>query len=137
MSMSITSFPGKECQEHAYENLIALCPNCHRRAGGGEIDRKSQRMYKANLRFAHDKFSQFEVDVLFALFEIETGGPLPWPPYVDLLLKRLFDAEYIQAEKMSISTKIGAFQTSPDKLFITDKGRDFVKSLGLHHDDGV
>jgi len=41
--------PWEACQEHAYDNLIALCPNCHRRADAGEIDRKSLRLYKARL----------------------------------------------------------------------------------------
>jgi len=49
--------PWATCQKHEYENLVALCANCHRRADRGEIDRKALRIYKANLRFAHDKFS--------------------------------------------------------------------------------
>jgi len=44
--------PWERCQEHSYENLIALCPNCHRRATIGEIDRKSLRLYKAHLTAA-------------------------------------------------------------------------------------
>ena len=44
--------PWEKCREHAYENLVALCPNCHRRADACEIDRKSLRMYKARLTAA-------------------------------------------------------------------------------------
>src|SRR5258708_15613587 len=55
--------PWSKCKEHKYENLIALCPNCHQRADSGEIDRKSLRLYKRNLRFAHDKYSQLEMDI--------------------------------------------------------------------------
>jgi hypothetical protein len=33
--------PWETCQDHSPDNLIALCPNCHRRAHKGEIDRKS------------------------------------------------------------------------------------------------
>ena len=62
--------PWSKCKEHNYENLIALCPNCHRLADRGRIDRKSLRMYKANLRYAHDRFSQLEVDLLFQLYKI-------------------------------------------------------------------
>jgi len=36
-------------REHRFENLIALCPNCHRRADAGDIDRQSLRLYKARL----------------------------------------------------------------------------------------
>jgi hypothetical protein len=41
--------PWSQVRRHSYENLIALCPNCHRRADRGEIDRLSLRMYKARL----------------------------------------------------------------------------------------
>lgn len=41
--------PWEKCQDHSYDNLIALCPNCHRRADSGEIDRKSLRLYKARV----------------------------------------------------------------------------------------
>ena len=38
-----------DSQEHIFDNLIALCPNCHRRADRGEIDRKSLLIYKSRL----------------------------------------------------------------------------------------
>ncbi len=41
--------PWEKCRQHEYDNLIALCPNCHRRADAGEIDRSSLRIYKARL----------------------------------------------------------------------------------------
>lgn len=44
--------PWEQCKEHSYDNLIALCPNCHRRADAGEVDRKALRMYKARLAAA-------------------------------------------------------------------------------------
>ena len=124
--------PWKECREHSYENLIALCPNCHRRVEKGEIDRKSQRMYKANLRIAHDKFSQFEIDTLFALSETPEGKGIPWPAYLNLLLKRLFDAEYVRLHEVGgTQMMLGKIKLTPDMLAITDGGRKFVESLGL------
>jgi HNH endonuclease len=41
--------PWEQCHKHEYHNVIALCPNCHRRADAGEIDRLSLGMYKAKL----------------------------------------------------------------------------------------
>jgi len=41
--------PWEKCRKHEYDNLIALCPNCHRRANVGEIDRVSLRVYKNRL----------------------------------------------------------------------------------------
>ena len=124
--------PWEQCREHTYENLIALCPNCHRRADRSEIDRKSLRLYKANLRFAHDKFSQLEIDTLFALFPLPENHGLPWPAYLNLLLKRLFDAGYVNLAEMRTAISIGDIKTTPDILRITPLGRDFIESLGLH-----
>ncbi len=38
--------PWSKCKTHEYQNLIALCPICHRRAHKKEIDRNSLRQYK-------------------------------------------------------------------------------------------
>ncbi len=127
--------PWEQCKEHNYDNLIALCPNCHRRADRNDIDRKSLRIYKANLRFAHDKFSQFELDTLFALYAAPSTHGLPWPSYLNLLLKRLFDASYVQLEEMRASMTIGNIKTTPDILKITQTGRSFIDSLGLEKTD--
>src|ERR1043165_9906774 len=123
--------PWETCHEHKYENLIALCPNCHRRAGSEEIDRKSLRMYKANLRFAHDKFSQFEIDVLFALAPLPSHQALPFMSYLVLLVKRLLDAEYVRLLTNPNEILSFGIKTNPDYLQITDKGREFVESLSL------
>lgn len=56
--------PWKECREHTFENLIALCPNCHTRYDRGEIDRKSMRIYKANLGLLNSRYGDFERRVL-------------------------------------------------------------------------
>ena len=41
--------PWAKCLEHRFENLIALCPNCHRMTHRGDIDRKSLLLYKSRL----------------------------------------------------------------------------------------
>ncbi|WP_261562884.1 tetratricopeptide repeat protein [Frankia tisae] len=41
--------PWEKVREHTFENLIALCPNCHTRFDKGDIDRRSMQQYKANL----------------------------------------------------------------------------------------
>ncbi|MEZ9599692.1 HNH endonuclease [Vibrio sp. 10N.286.46.A8] len=38
--------PWAKCREHKPDNLVALCPSCHRLAHDGTIDRKSLRKYK-------------------------------------------------------------------------------------------
>ena len=123
--------PWEKCKKHEYENLIALCPNCHRRAGRDDIDRKSLRIYKANLRYTHDKFSQLEVDMLFELYRIGELQEAPWPEYMMLLLKRLLDSGYIVWRQTKRGISSGAMKLNPDYLRISKKGKEFVDSLGL------
>jgi predicted restriction endonuclease len=62
--------PWEKCQEHDFENLIALCPNCHRRADRGEIDRKSLLLYKQQLKHKKISISDIECDIDFVkIFE--------------------------------------------------------------------
>ena len=122
--------PWEQCKKHEYENLIALYPNCHRRADQGEIERKSLRIYKANLRFAIDKYSQFEMDVLFELSMTSPGRGLPFPSYLNLLIKRLLDAGFVRIIENKTGIWAGLMKTTPDFLVITDKGREFIEALG-------
>jgi DNA-binding MarR family transcriptional regulator len=124
--------PWEQCQKHEYENLIALCPNCHRRADNGEIDRKSLRLYKTNLRFAHDKFSQVELDILFQLYQAQEETTIPWPSFMHILIKRIVEAGYIAINKHQRPYFVSDMQIGPDYLVITPKGREFIQELGLH-----
>ena len=121
--------PWKKCKKHEYNNLIALCPNCHRRAGKGEIDTKSLRMYKNNLRLLYDKFTLFEIDVLFELDKIPQDKAMQFPPYLILLVKRIIESGYIDWIKTPPGVMIGGMKSNPDYIKITDKGREFIKSL--------
>ncbi|RDD30977.1 hypothetical protein CR161_09860 [Prosthecochloris sp. ZM] len=46
--------PYEKCKAHEFENLIALCPNCHARVHKGEIDAKSLTLYKKYLSLPND-----------------------------------------------------------------------------------
>lgn len=126
--------PLKECKEHKYENLIALCPNCHRMADRGDIDRKSLRIYKANLRYAHDRFSNLEVDILHELHK-NPDNPLQFPLNMLLLIKRILDAEYVIYKLPQNSVQILGMEMKPAYFFLTDKGREYIDSLGVDQRD--
>ena len=121
--------PWEKCKKHEYENLIALCPNCHRRADSGEIDAKSLRMYKDNLRFIYDKFTTFEIDVLFELIKIPSEEAMQFPPYLILLVKRIKDEGYINWIQTPPGVMIGGMKSNPDYLQITEKGREFINNI--------
>jgi len=53
--------PWSDSQSHAFENLIALCPNCHTRYDQKkEIDRLSVKAYKHNLGILNHRYGEFE-----------------------------------------------------------------------------
>ena len=123
--------PWSKCQEPEYENLIALCPNCHRRADRGYIDRKSLRIYKANLRYAHDKFSQLEIDILSDLYKEPESANLQFPSFMMILINRILETEYVEVELPKNSVQILGIEMKPVYLFLTDKGRKYIDSLGV------
>ena len=125
--------PWSQCKKHEYENLIALCPNCHRRADSGDIDRKSLKLYKANLRFIYDKFTIFEIDVLFELNKFPPGKTMQFPPYLILLVKRIIEAKYVKWTETPVGVTIGGMKSNPDYLQISDEGKHFLTRLSLEN----
>lgn len=138
--------PWEKCKKHEYKNLIALCPNCHRMVKEGKIDRKSLRMHKSNLRFALEKYSQFETDILFELSKTKDNEFIPFPSYFSFLVNRILEANFVKIIRTDSDEFItqngvtggvkrgmyaGGIKIDPDCLVITDEGRDFIKSLGI------
>jgi hypothetical protein len=123
--------PWAQAQAHEYDNLIALCPNCHRRADRGEIDRKALRLYKLNLRFVHDKYSQIEMDMLFELYRLPPNQGIMWPPFIMILLKRILEAGLVQIHKNPQGSALSfGMQLSPDLIMLTPKGKRFLDEIG-------
>lgn len=128
--------PWETCKVHEYHNLIALCPNCHNRADRGEIDRKALRIYKASLRYTHDKFSQFEVDALFGACQLPNGQGMQYPRGMELMVKRLLESGYVSLhENQGGSVAMFGMRVDPLLLVATPKGREYVSSLGLETQD--
>ncbi|MEH2476182.1 hypothetical protein V1281_002648 [Nitrobacteraceae bacterium AZCC 2161] len=122
--------PWETCKEHKYSNLIALCPNCHSRADLGKIDRKSLHLYKLNLRFAHDKYSQLEMDLLFDLGK--GGGAISWPSFNMVLLRRIVESGLVHVQQLpGVSTAVFGLPMKAMILSLTDVGRSFIQSLGV------
>ena len=93
----------------------------------------SLRLYKANLRYTHDKFSLVEVDTLFDLFRLPLEEHGLIPDYLTLLIKRLLDAGYVELGAGTGGIAIGAkmIVKNPIKMLITSGGRKFIESLGV------
>lgn len=61
--------PWAESQDNSFENLIALCPNCHTRFDQKkEIDRLAVKMYKHNLGILNNRYGEFERRLMVAFY---------------------------------------------------------------------
>ncbi|MFG2773755.1 HNH endonuclease [Streptomyces sp. NPDC048350] len=56
--------PWSRVKEHTFDNLIALCPTCHTRYDGGDMDRKSMLQYKQNLEVLNGRYTDVERQLL-------------------------------------------------------------------------
>lgn len=121
--------PWEKCKKHEYENLIALCPNCHSRADSGKIDRKSLRMYKNNLRYIYDRFTVFEIDILEEFRFAKEDEQLIFPSFFELLIKRIIDAGFVELIVTKSFHSVGGLKMNPNYLRITSSGRDFLNDI--------
>ena len=114
--------PWSEMKEHKYENLIALCPNCHKRAEKGEIDRKSLRIYKRILQRLTDRYMKFE---LIVLNELRLKKPVVIATAMLLLIRNILDeklVEVVKEDKAWVSGSLGCSHIS-----LTERGRRFIE----------
>ena len=109
-----------DSKDNSYENLIALCPNCHAMYDSGKIDRTAIIAYKKKLLFLNEVYSRFELDVLDHL-KTHKRALIPG----ELLVKRLLEEEIVRHEERIM---IQGFDDGEDILGIfsvvlTDKGK--------------
>lgn len=112
-----------ESKDHSYENLIALCPNCHTLYDSGRIPREAIIAYKKKLMFLNEVYSRFELDVLDYLKTNKTAL-IPG----ELLIKRLLEEGIVEhGEKIMIQgfgdgeNILGIFY-----IVLTDKGKKLL-----------
>lgn len=134
--------PWAKVQEHTFENLIALCPTCHRRYHNSEIDLKSMRIYKQNLSILNHRYCDFERRLLLWFFE-NTGHNIRWfKSGFDILVMNLIKDELLK-DITDISDKSEYFGTGDEIGFdcgwssdtdplprcyaITEKGIEFTE----------
>ena len=113
-----------DSKNHSYENLIALCPNCHTLFDSGKIDRRAMIAYKKKLMFLNDVYSRFELDVLDYLKTHKRALILG-----ELLIKRLLEEGIVVHEE---DLMVQGFGDGEDILGIfsvvlTDKGRRLLE----------
>jgi hypothetical protein len=120
--------PWSKIRDHTFENLIALCPNCHRRHHKGEIDNASLRIYKANLSIVNERYGEYERRVLeaFAATPDAQGIVLTGADLHVLYLVR--DGLLIDEGPPPGGARmtLGGVEMGPKAYRLTTKGRAFV-----------
>ena len=118
-----------------FENLIALCPNCHGMADRGEIDRKAVRQYKANLSVLNHRYSSMERRVLDYL-AITGESSIDIPAGMDILLWCLVEDGYLTAPRdiarRHITVRDDYYDPEPGTIYrlsLTEEGRAFIESV--------
>ena len=126
--------PWATSQDNSFENLIALCPNCHTRFDQKkEIDRLSIKMYKQNLGVLNNRYGEFERRLFEILaqsgervFVVGAGG--------DVLLANavkdgFFEDKHVQGMNLDITGSNGFKKSFPMSFtyWVTDVGVEFIK----------
>ncbi|MFX0209773.1 MAG: HNH endonuclease [Candidatus Hodarchaeota archaeon] len=113
-----------ESKDHSYENLIALCPNCHTLYDSGKIEKAAIIAYKKKLMFLNEVYSRFELDVLDYL-KTHKRALIPG----ELLIKRLLEEKIVEHEE---EIMIQGFGDGKDILgilsvILTEKGKKLLE----------
>ena len=126
--------PWAKTKDHTFENLIALCPNCHTRFDQKcEIDRKSMEMYKQNLGLLNNRYSELERRVFETLsqsnervFVVGAGA--------DILLNNavkdgFFEDKKVEGYGLDVKGSDGFSRIFPVTFvyWVTDAGVEFIK----------
>ncbi len=110
-------------EDHSYENLIALCPNCHTLYDSGKIDRAAIIAYKKKLMFLNEVYSRFELDVLDYL-KTHKRALIPG----ELLVKRLLEEGIVKHEEEIMIQGFGNGEEilGMFSVVLTEKGRKLL-----------
>jgi len=125
-----------DTRDHSFENLIALCPNCHTRYDQKkEIDRKSMHLYKQNLAVLNGRYSDFERRV-FVHFAESNEQLILVAAGTELMLANAVRDGLLVRTSVEFGTYDLSFSNGFKKSFpmnhtfqITTKGQDFVRKF--------
>jgi predicted transcriptional regulator len=113
--------PWAQVKEHAFENLIALCPTCHARYDRKQIDRMAMFQYKANLVLLNGRYSDLERRVLKMFVEKSNLESVWIEKSLDILMMYLVqDGLVLKDQDIKYHFATGT------PYCLTDKGRDFI-----------
>lgn len=126
--------PWAETRDHSFENLIALCPNCHTRFDQKkEMDRLSVKMYKHNLGILNNRYGEFERRLFEVLaksnervFVLGAAGDLL---VANAVKDGFFEDKHVEGMGLQVNGIDGFSKNFPMTFtyWVTDAGVEFIK----------
>lgn len=126
--------PWAKSNDNSFENLIALCPNCHTRFDQKkEIDQQSIRMYKQNLGILNNRYGEFEKRLFEILaksgervFVVGAGGDIL---VANAVKDGFFEDKHVEGAGLEIVGSNGYRKNFPMSFtfWVTDAGIEFIR----------
>lgn len=126
--------PWAETQDNSFENLIALCPNCHTRFDQKkEIDRLAVKMYKHNLGILTNRYGEFERRLFEVLaksnervFVLGAAGDLL---VANAVKDGFFEDKHVEGAGFQVNGSDGFSKNFPMTFtyWVTDAGVEFIR----------
>ncbi|MEG4249572.1 HNH endonuclease signature motif containing protein [Microcoleus sp. Pol10D4] len=128
--------PWETCQKHEFDNLRALCPNCHRKAHDGDIDRKSIKMYKHNLSIVNSRYGDYERRILqdFVDNSDDRFIDLPYDKNTDILLMFLIRDKLLLPLPDKRPIRMSARGRERMWYELTEEGQQFISKWKVAED---
>lgn len=133
--------PWAETRDNSFENLIALCPNCHTRFDQKkEIDRASIKMYKHNLGILNNRYGEFERRLFEVLaksgervFVLGAAGDLL---VANAVKDGFFEDKKVEGMGFHVKGSNGFEKNFPMTFtyWVTDAGVEFIKRFASGQD---
>ncbi len=133
--------PWADTEDNSFENLIALCPNCHSRFDQKkEIDRLAVKMYKHNLGILNNRYGEFERRLFEVLaksgervFVLGAAGDLL---VANAVKDGFFEDKQVKGVNFDIKSDSGYSKSFPMTFtyWVTDAGVAFIKRFAIGAD---
>ena len=133
--------PWAKSQDNSFENLIALCPNCHTRFDRKkEIDCMAMKMYKHNLGILNNRYGEVERRLFEVLaktgervFVLGAAGDLL---VANAVKDGFFEDKHVAGMEFDVTGSDGFRKSFPMTFtyWVTDAGVEFIRRFAAGGD---
>ena len=121
--------PYEECQNHSFDNLIALCTECHaRHHRTKEIDQMALQIYKQNLSLLNHRYGEFERRILHLFCESQTADVVRLSGLSEIQVFYLLKDGLLQKNGKDSGVKSSGIPTW-EEYQLTAQGKFFIENL--------